>query len=659
MELEPIAAAAAAAAAAASSASAGAPSSIDGEDPDALIMSSKVIGCYKRKYLSPDDVASYHAARRMKLGWGEYYVPDDCEGWHSSDDDEDINNSDDAAKSQREKACDEAQDEAMYVQIMTSLRMEQVANDTVDHKDDEKGKAPTKLKDPVGNASASELLPFGGIPENLLERIFIYATEKPHEMLHFERICKIAHRILHAEGSFWDHHNKFKLRAPVATANSLTTREAIFWEEGIENIQKQQELHDNAILTVLSEYEEGNAADNFRYFASNIMAKMRKSESLGTLRLRGDAVGYLAELLQGFAIKRLEAAVLLAIHSGCITDLVAFTEADLPFTVETERFVCVDKSDILKLDKIRPFSFFDPSPYPRCSVGVKEHHSTSPNSCTCFCRSTDNQWCWPDDDCLVDDVMPAEARRKIVRRIAYRAGVVRLSSKAFDLVAAEIFHLLGVLLVDAYEESRTMDYAPILQNEVSGGALRYNIPGNGIDTFTIPPPPVSTGDNPNDSECSYTIVPGQIKAAASKRLKGQEVNGTIYGDLWIAGSGFTVEQEKEEEMSYYLPNRSNEFDSLVRQDIRHLEHSSDVAPEDDDEMEYEYESDDGAETETEMDENDMMSIGEEFASVWGHHDPSKCVARIVSHGIINGAVDVDDPQSVGLLLADSASIPEN
>ena len=657
MELEPIAAAAAAAATAAS---AGAPSSIDGEDPvareienDALIMSSKVIGCYKRKYLSPDDVVSYHAARRMKLGWGEYYVPDDCEGWHSSDDDEDINDSDDAAKSQREKACDEAQDEAMYVEIMTSLRMEQVANDTVDHKDDEKGKAPTKLKDPVGNASASELLPFGGIPENLLERIFIYATEKPHEMLHFERICKIAHRILHAEGSFWDHHNKFKLRAPVATANSLTTREAIFWEEGIENIQKQQELHDNAILTVLSEYEEGNAADNFRYFASNIMAKMRKSETpglscIGTLRLRGDAVGYLAELLQGFAIKRLEAAVLLAIHSGCITDLVAYTEADLPFTVETERFVCVDKSDILKLDKIRPFSFFDPSPYPRCSVGVKEHHSTSPNSCTCFCRSTDNQWCWPDDDCLVDDVMPAEARRKIVRRIAYRAGVVRLSSKAFDLVAAEIFHLLGVLLVDAYEESRTMDYAPILQNEVSGGALRYNIPGNGIDTFTIPPPPVFTGDNPNDSECSYTIVPGQIKAAASKRLKGQEVNGTIYGDLWIAGSGFTVEQEKEEEMSYYLPNRSNEFDSLVRQDIRHLEHSSDVAPEDDDEMEYEYESDDGAETETEMDENDMMSIGEEFASVWGHHDPSKCVARIVSHGTI-----------VGLLLADSASIPEN
>ena len=57
--------------------------------------------------------------------------------------------------------------------------------------------------------------------------------------------------------------------------------------------------------------------------------------------------------------------------------LVAYTEADLPFTVETERFVCVDKSDILKLDKIRPFSFFDPSPYPRCSVGVKEHHSTS------------------------------------------------------------------------------------------------------------------------------------------------------------------------------------------------------------------------------------------------------------------------------------------
>ena len=649
MELDPIVPAAAAAAAA----SAGAPSSVGGEDPvareiekDALIMSSKVTGCYKKNYLSPDDIASYNAAKRMKLGWGEYYVPDDCEGWHSSDDDEDIDDNDDAAKSQREEACDEAEDEAMYVEIMASLRMEQVANDAVDHKDDEKGKAPTKLKGPVGNASASELLPFGGIPENLLERIFIYATEKPYEMLHLERVCKIAHRVLHAEGSFWDHHNKFKLRAPVArrgSANPVTTREAIFWEEGIESIQKHQESHDNAILTVLSEYEEGNPADNFRWVASGIMAKMRKSETpgvpcIGTPRLRGDAVGYLAELLEHFAIKRLEAAVILAIHPI----------REVAFKAVKERFVCVDKSDIMKLDKIRPFSFLDPSPYPRCSVGTKDHHPTSPNSCTCFCPSTDNQWRWPDDDCLVDDVMPAEARRKIVRRIAYRAGVVRLSSKAFDLVAAEIFHLLGVLLVDAYEESRTMDYAPILQNEANSGGLRYNIPGDGIDTFSIPPPPVFTGDDPNDSECSYTIVPGQIKAAAAKRLKGQEVNGVVYGDHWIAGSGFTVEQEKEEEMSYYLPNRSDEFDSLIRQEIRRLEHSSNAAAEDDEDMEYEHESDDGTETETEVDESDMMSIGEEFASVWGHHDPSKCVARIVSDGNI-----------VGLQLADSATIPGN
>ncbi|KAL9187127.1 hypothetical protein ACHAXT_010847 [Thalassiosira profunda] len=50
------------------------------------------------------------------------------------------------------------------------------------------------------------------------------------------------------------------------------------------------------------------------------------------------------------------------------------------------------------------------------------------------------------------------------------------------------------------------------------------------------------------TELLYTIVPGQIRAAAEKREIAPSV---VYGDTWIPSPGFTVDEERGIEESYY------------------------------------------------------------------------------------------------------------
>mmetsp|Transcript_853 Transcript_853/g.1479 ORF Transcript_853/g.1479 Transcript_853/m.1479 type:complete len:109 (+) Transcript_853:828-1154(+) len=87
--------------------------------------------------------------------------------------------------------------------------------------------------------------------------------------------------------------------------------------------------------------------------------------------------------------------------------------------------------------------------------------------------------------------MPVEARRKVVRKLAYLAGVVRLSGEVYDLVSAELLNLLDVLIVDAFEASKDIDYAGVTSCQAR--KAQYGNPGSGIDMYNIPP---STNPNP-------------------------------------------------------------------------------------------------------------------------------------------------------------------
>ena len=573
----------------------------DAPPADGIVMSDRVLGYYGNSRRDGRTAEQRSVVRDLGLKWGEYYVPDDMlDQLRENGADSSVGSDEDM---EMEEA--EAEEEAVYEDAMTCLGMKMVGEDAVMGDEttgapspnsivSRNGKCGKEVDAPVTAAGAAASL--GRLPETVLQQIFLYTFNpqtKPYEALPLERVCKAMHWALRPEGKFWD------LLAPrsveslgqVAYGGKIVCnmRERYMWTVGFRHIRKYQKSCDNVILSVLEEFEGGNGADNFRNVAANVLAKMMTRGSLmtavGTPRLRGDTVGYLAELLQARAIERLEAAKLVAIHARP-TDVV------------------VTRDDLLMLDKAGA-----PSVSTRrtrtlsCNVGLKQHHS-APNSCSCLCTSfTGIQWRWPEDDCLIDEVLPAEARRRIVRRLAYRAGIVKLTSEVFDLVAAEMFHSLGVLLVDAFEAS-TETHMPGENNSYihyTDQYLTYGEPCNdvsygGIDMFSTPPPPMPASENPDkpyESGYAYTIVPGQIKNSALKRFAGQGGSCHVYGDTWAAGSRFTCVEEKEKEQSYYFskditaPSRTSlekvqaERDELARR-LATYEYDSDYESESDD-----------------------------------------------------------------------------
>ena len=279
----------------------------------------------------------------------------------------------------------------------------------------------------------------------------------------------------------------------------------------------------------------------------------------------------------------------------------------------------------------------------RCSVALGEHcravddedddddedHDKDADRTTssCLCPSSDGtEWCWPDDDCLSEDILSAELRYKIVRRLAYRAGVVGITAAALELVAAELLHLLGVLVIDAFEMSRKTDYSQAFPNQTR---VRYGTPGDGIDVFSVPPPPTPIVNGKGDAGGQkYTIVPGQIKSAAIQRLqgKGQEVNGNVYGSWWIStpdSDDSCRERERYQESLLYFQ-------------------STDQGSSDDEEDNAELGDRGGYATEFDDDDADIIPIEEEFKTFWGGSLQDCTRAYLDEHGtLVRKLVTVD------------------
>ena len=615
-----------------------------------LIMAPGVVSFLDQKYdaLTEDLVGP---AADLGLHCGEYYIPDaildrieatghdnpDCEMEEEAEEEED--EFDEAVYDQK----------AVYDSTASSLGFQAADSESEIcwSAPPSPPKSVVKYDEHSKKEDAVEAS-LGALPETLLHKIFLYSVDywSVWEALSLERVCKAMHRALRPEGIFWDLYCGKDL-GPLGDDDSHPlvvwdmyyregedecSRFRAFQSVGLRCIREHQgtvsspyddddsdEEYDdeeyqqyydqnprkraaaeNYILSVLEQYEDGNAADNFRWVAAGVMAKMKKrgSPCIGTPRLRGDTVGYLAELVQEYAIDRLQSALLVAIHGG--------------------RKV-VTKDDILLLDKTRSPCALDPSSTSRCSVGTNQHHAQkTSNSSSCCCpTSSGTRWTWPEDDCLVDDIIPAEGRRKIVRRLAYRAGILQMTSEAFDVVAAEVLHLIGVLLVDAFEASKALDcgLSSSLVDRNTSTCLTYGTPGDGIDMFSDPPPPVPiTKDDDEDHGLLYTIVPGQIKEAARKRFEGRSVSGTVYGLSWPTSTGFSVEEEQKEEMSYYgkaAEGLTMEGGGLSQYEGSGGESTSKWDEAEEMDCEYEYESD-GYETEIDDDDDDVISIGDEF-----------------------------------------------
>jgi histone H3/H4 len=376
------------------------------------------------------------------------------------------------------------------------------------------------------------------MPDIVLEHILHFATNKAHDVCVYERVCKRIRQIT-LRDEFWN--RRFERGSTIGFFESMvrdveSSREKKLLNLGVRNIRSYQKSDENQILCVLDSAD--TLPETFRTVVASVVARMIHIGHGICFRLRGDTVGYLAEILQEYMCRRLQDAVLFAIHDGR-------TEVQ---SIDMRRLTgrCILQGPCL--------THLGQQVHPPCNVNMKEHGKIeSVLDCSCSLSSISGTiWRWPDDDC--HDVLPAEAGRRIIRRIAYCAGVNKMSSDAFVAAEAEFLHTMGILVVDALESSVQMAKSSAYRD--ASQEVCYNAPRRctTLDTFEIPPPPlrwkvedcdITEGDI---IEEIYTIVPGQIRAAAERR---NIFPYHVYGDTWIPSNGFTVEEEKAIEESYY------------------------------------------------------------------------------------------------------------
>ena len=186
----------------------------------------------------------------------------------------------------------------------------------------------------------------------------------------------------------------------------------------------------------------------------------------------------------------------------------------------------------------------------KCNVEDNYHVIEGDNTssaCSCSLPSSSGiVWRWPENDCC--DVLHPDKAYRIIRRLAYKAGIIEMTREFFVLAEAELLHTLGVLLVEAYESS--VEMAKRAQYLGPNEVLLYGQSPDSMDMFFKPPPPFckpSDEDTGKDLEIErtqsvYTVVPGQIRAAAEKRGFGPyKVYGHFYYDQ---GRGEEMEIEK-------------------------------------------------------------------------------------------------------------------
>ena len=431
--------------------------------------------------------------------------------------------------------------------------------------------------------------------ETVLENILHFATERPGDAVRLETVCTKFHRLLNANSDdFWSRHPRMEewtsthdldFERPRSSAlHGDALRYIKLFQMGVygsrivgpyntdefyENYNREVSLSDikfpdisgiipgsawssfdfitsshhrgsrNLIIDVLGEDDQDSAAV-FRSISADILSRMHHLGEPIHFRLRGDTIAYFSELLQFHLVEQLERTLLLAMHS---------------YRIEVQDS---DVAVIFNLARRCPLGGYTTSTWLNyCPFSdIRDVSEGSLNSSDLM-PSEAGVWRWPEDNCV--GVLPAEISRRIVRRLAYIAGIPALTSGAFEAIEVELVHTWGTLLVQALELAIKQSNATThLQKQ---DVLQYrgirmrNAP---FDMFYSSPPPLFSSSIisglTNQRQPLFTIVPGQVMVAAFGRNLCRNV---VLGDAWVSGSEHTPEEEEEIEWSYYFGRLSS------------------------------------------------------------------------------------------------------
>jgi hypothetical protein len=132
------------------------------------------------------------------------------------------------------------------------------------------------------------------------------------------------------------------------------------------------------------------------------------------------------------------------------------------------------------------------------------------------------------------------ARDKIIRKLAFNAGVVEMRSCVYDLAWQSLIQLIVVLVLPSCTELIKRSY-------LESGRKRSR--DTTMDMRMVPPPASEQADGIS----LHTLVPGQIEDAASRLGIGR-----VCSDLWLACEGSTEEEEIAAAKAQYVVEESKE-----------------------------------------------------------------------------------------------------
>lgn len=194
--------------------------------------------------------------------------------------------------------------------------------------------------------------------------------------------------------------------------------------------------------------------------------------------------------------------------------------------------------------------------------------------------NSDNMWKWQHEECTAEDVIGAEQKQRMVRAIASRAGIVKLTGNAFDCIAAEILHSMAVIVIHAFEASKSLwchdenigsywddDYEGYFYADVDDDTIGEEDEDNSslsseqskeveveVDYSNQPPPPRETVHEDEEGKQLCVIIPRQIKDAAVRI----GMKPLLDDQGWEAGEDRTKHEEVEEAIIMYKSSSEDE-----------------------------------------------------------------------------------------------------
>ena len=432
----------------------------------------------------------------------------------------------------------------------------------------------------VGN---NNILPtFSTMPESVLLHVFSFVLNQKGVLsdrsndtltvqLALEKTCRRFSALLGKDSTM---RLLYKGQPKVEFQYQVGEREKLFLQRGIKMIRHFQKRTD----TLICGYMGG--ADGVRTIIDKMLVKMEVPRTdtdvendLGIetimirpnafpengfkLFIRGDSIAYLTEIVEQHMARRLYNAWGAALFRSN-------PKESNPYPMLCER-------DIMFVDSIRAFDYGSINSCALCRTCRGRH------CCTRLSFSDSPKiWEWPEDNCLEEDILGADQRHRMVRAIASRAGIVKLSGALFDSIAAEILHSMAIIVVQAFEVSKSQwchhenmglcfDYvngyifAEIDDDNIVEEGDHSSHSSEQSHDYEVaysnqPPPPPETLDEEGKQLC--VIIPRQIKEAAVRI----GMKPLLDSQSWEAAEGKSVDEEvKEARMMYH--ESSSEDDS--------------------------------------------------------------------------------------------------